>query len=205
MPFCVLTGTPGAGKTAVIRQLETAGHRVVEEAATDVIALDHALGRPEPESEDEFTGRILALQRQREELARSAAEAGLVFLDRSVICTLALSRYLGRRDPAWLAAEVERAIAEQRYGRAVFFLRHRGVVVPTAARRISFADSLVFEEVHRDVYTGLGFDVIDVPAGPVPARAAAILAAAGRGMPPGGTAAGSGAGASPAGLADRRG
>jgi predicted ATPase len=40
----VLTGAPGAGKTAIIRQLELDGFSVVEEAATDIIALWHAKG-----------------------------------------------------------------------------------------------------------------------------------------------------------------
>jgi predicted ATPase len=48
MPCYILTGAPGAGKTAVLRLLEVSGYRVVEEAATDVIALGHALGRAEP-------------------------------------------------------------------------------------------------------------------------------------------------------------
>lgn len=42
MPRYVLTGAPGAGKTAILRQLEIEGHAVVEEAATDVIALAQA-------------------------------------------------------------------------------------------------------------------------------------------------------------------
>ena len=33
----ILTGTPGAGKTAVVRQLELDGFSVVEEAATDIL------------------------------------------------------------------------------------------------------------------------------------------------------------------------
>jgi len=44
----VLTGTPGAGKTAILRQLELDGFAVVEEAATDVIALQQAQGVAEP-------------------------------------------------------------------------------------------------------------------------------------------------------------
>jgi len=45
MPGYILTGSPGAGKTAVLRLLEISGYVVVEEAATDVIALENALGR----------------------------------------------------------------------------------------------------------------------------------------------------------------
>ena len=38
----ILTGAPGAGKTAILRQLELDGFSVVEEAATDVIAAAQA-------------------------------------------------------------------------------------------------------------------------------------------------------------------
>ena len=44
----ILTGAPGAGKTAIIRQLELDGFSVVEEAATDIIALEQARGLAEP-------------------------------------------------------------------------------------------------------------------------------------------------------------
>jgi predicted ATPase len=40
----IITGAPGAGKTAIIRQLELDGFSVVEEAATDVIAAAQAHG-----------------------------------------------------------------------------------------------------------------------------------------------------------------
>lgn len=41
MPGYILTGAPGAGKAAVLRLLEVNGRVVVEEAATDAIALDN--------------------------------------------------------------------------------------------------------------------------------------------------------------------
>ena len=44
----IITGAPGAGKTAIIRQLELDGFGVVEEAATDVIAAAQAHGTVEP-------------------------------------------------------------------------------------------------------------------------------------------------------------
>jgi predicted ATPase len=60
-----------------------------------------------------------------------------------------------------------------------FFIRNQGFIEPTAARRISFADSLAFERVHEQTYRGLGFQLIDVPAGPLAERAALIRRAAG--------------------------
>ena len=44
----VLTGAPDSGKTTIIRQLELDGFSVVQEAATDVIALEQARGVSEP-------------------------------------------------------------------------------------------------------------------------------------------------------------
>jgi predicted ATPase len=168
-----LTGTPGAGKTAVLRQLEVDGHAVVEEAATDVIALESALGREEVWRDPGFIDRIVSLQRQRQESVL-VARTGAVFFDRSPVCTLALSRHLGFPPSQLLAAEVERVVAEGVYETTVFFIRNQGFVQPTAARRISFADLLVFEQIHEQTYGELGFHLVDVPAGPLPDRVALI-------------------------------
>jgi predicted ATPase len=62
----ILTGAPGSGKTALLRHLEVAGHAVVEEAATDVIALQQALGDQEPWQDPAFLDRIVSLQHRRE-------------------------------------------------------------------------------------------------------------------------------------------
>jgi predicted ATPase len=94
MPRYILTGAPGAGKTAILRLLETSGTVVVEEAATDVIALSHALGRDEPWRDRAFIDTVISLQRHRQDLVRLAGNA-TVFFDRSPVCTLALSLYLG--------------------------------------------------------------------------------------------------------------
>jgi predicted ATPase len=175
----VLTGAPGAGKTAIALRLEQAGHRVVAEAATDVIALEQALGRAEPWTCRDFTDKIVTLQQQRERQAGAAAGPDAVFFDRSPVCTLALSRYAGQPVSALLAAEVDRVRRDGVYAAAVFFVRNQGFVEPTAARRISFGDSLIFEDVHERTYRELGFDLIEVPAGPLEWRAALVLAAAG--------------------------
>jgi len=175
----VLTGAPGSGKTAILRLLEHAGHRVVEEAATDVIALGHALGRPEPWDGPDFADAIVSLQRRRQDWAESdRAGADGVFFDRSPVCTLALSRYCGWPVSPLLAAEVDRFVAD-RASTMVFFVRNQGFVEPTAARRISFEDSLVFEDEHERTYRELGFELIDVPAGPLERRAELVCAAAG--------------------------
>jgi predicted ATPase len=178
MPWYVLTGAPGSGKTAILRQLEQDGLTVVEEAATDVIALAHASGQAEPWARAEFPDRVVALQRRRERVAADHGQQ-TVFLDRSVICTLALSRFLSHPVSPRLAAEVDRAVAERRYGEAVFFVRGMGFVTPTAARRISQEDAETFEKVHEKTYRELGFKLIDVAAGPLADRVSVVKRAAG--------------------------
>src|SRR5580704_118967 len=78
----VLTGAPGAGKTAIIRQLELDGFSVVEEAATDVIALEQAKGIAEPWTHSSFIDSVADLRRKR--LLRASREPDEAPFPRSV-------------------------------------------------------------------------------------------------------------------------
>jgi predicted ATPase len=57
----IITGAPGAGKTAIIRQSELDGFNVVEEPATDVIDAAHARGTSEPGTDPSFIDVIARL------------------------------------------------------------------------------------------------------------------------------------------------
>src|SRR5882724_3487115 len=103
----ILTGTPGAGKTAVLRQLELDGFGVVEEAATDVIGLWHARGIVEAWRQPGFLEAIVELQRLRQIRASRLPDA-VQFHDRSPVCTAALAEYLGLAIPDALAGELMR-------------------------------------------------------------------------------------------------
>ncbi|WP_329426680.1 AAA family ATPase [Streptosporangium sp. NBC_01495] len=168
----ILTGTPGAGKTSILRVLEAQGYGVVEEAATTVIALEQARGEAEPWARPSFVDDIVALQRQRQ--TRTSAAANIQVYDRSPICTHALSTYLEHPISAALAAEIDRITHERIYERQVFFVRNLGFCEPTAARRISFEDSLEFERVHEESYRAFGYELVDIPAGRLTDRVAAI-------------------------------
>lgn len=174
MPAYILTGAPGSGKTAALRLLETLGYGVVEEAATDVIALSLALGHDEHWRDPGFIDQIITLQRRRQDAARAAAGTATVFFDRSPACTLALSRFLGFPQSPQLTREISGLLADGGYEPAAFFLRSQGFIQPTEARRITLEDSLVFERVHEQAYRDLGFQLIDIPAAPLADRVALI-------------------------------
>src|SRR5947209_18510057 len=103
----IITGAPGAGKTAIIRQLELDGFSVVEEAATDVTAAGQARGIVEPWTQPSFIDDIAKLQSDRQVRASYQPDE-VQFHDRSVVCTAALAVYLERPFPAFLRSELER-------------------------------------------------------------------------------------------------
>jgi predicted ATPase len=57
----IITGAPGAGKTAILRQLELDGFSVVEEAATDVITAALAQGADQPWTHPSFIDAVAKL------------------------------------------------------------------------------------------------------------------------------------------------
>jgi predicted ATPase len=150
----IVTGAPGAGKTAIIRQLELDGFSVVEEAATDVIADAHAQGTAEPWRHPSFIDAIAQLQRDRQ-IRASYQPDEVQFHDRSVVCTAALAVYLGYPLSPFLTAKLERIRKEAIFQNRVFFIRNLGFITPTEARRISFEDTVRFERIHGQTYRSL--------------------------------------------------
>ena len=169
----IITGAPGAGKTAILRQLELDGFSVVEEAATDVIAATQAQGAVEPWTHPSFIDVIATLQRDRQIRASYQPDA-VQFHDRCVVCTAALATYLGHPFSPFLTGELERVKKEAIYQNRVFFIRNLGFVTPTEARRISFEDALRFEKIHEETYRDFGFELVPVEPGSVAERVANI-------------------------------
>lgn len=160
----ILTGTPGSGKTSLLHELKSQGYSVVEEAATDVIALEHKWGNLEPWRQADFIDKITQLQKKRQ-IEASALPDELQVYDRSPICTLALSRYLGYSPSPCLFEEIERIEHENIYQRQVFFIENLGFCQPSEARKITFEESLLFEKIHAEVYTSLGYDLVKIAPG----------------------------------------
>jgi predicted ATPase len=170
----ILTGTPGSGKTSILHELKSQGYSAVEEAATDIIAREQMRGNLEPWLQPDFIDAIVRLQKQRQ-LEASMDPDELQWYDRSPICTLALSRYLGYPPSAYLLEEIERIESERIYQRQVFFIEHLGFCQPSEARKNTFEESLVFEKIHEETYTSLGYDLIKNAPEALPQRVHRIM------------------------------
>ncbi|PPE03082.1 AAA family ATPase [Holospora curviuscula] len=163
----IFTGTPGSGKTSSIIEFEKLGHTVIHEAATDVISQEQAKGCDAPWEEPEFVNQITRMQKKRQ----MNATGDLQFYDRSPFCTYALGKYLSYHknieftpSPV-LLDEINRCLKAEIYQNKVFFFENLGFIEHTDARKISYEDALIFEQIHLDVYKECGFDIMIVPKG----------------------------------------
>lgn len=163
----IFTGTPGSGKTSVIIELEKLGHAVIHEAATDVISEEQAKGMEKPWEEPEFVDQITHMQKERQ----VSATGDLQFYDRAPLCTYALGKYLAHwkglefKPSPVLLDEIDRCLKNGVYQNQIFFFENLGFIEHTDARKISYEDALVFEQIHLDVYKEFGFDIVMVPKG----------------------------------------
>jgi len=180
----ILTGAPGSGKTAILRQLELDGFSVVEEAATDVISAEQAGGTDEPWTHPSFLDSVARLQRDRQ-IRASFQPDSIQFHDRCVVCTVALAVYLEFPVSPFLASELERVQRDGIFQNRVLFVRNLGFVTPSDARRIGFEETVRFEKIHEEVYRDCGFELVPVEAGSLLDRVRAVKAVVGaRGDPP---------------------
>jgi predicted ATPase len=172
----IITGAPGAGKTAIVRQLELDGFSVVEEAATDIIGAADAQGKVEPRRHPSFIDTIAQLQKDRQ-IRASYLPDEVQFHDRCVVCTAALAIWLGRPFSPFLTGELERIKKKAIFQPRVFFIRNLGFVTPTEARRITFEETVRFEKVHEETYRDFGFEPVSVEPASLVERVGIIKAA----------------------------
>lgn len=161
----IFTGTPGSGKTSVIIELEKLGYDVIHEAATDAIAHAQAEGMERPWEGPEFIDKITLMQKERQ----MNAAADLQFYDRAPFCTYALGKYLSHwkgmefKPSPILLDETRRCLEKGVYQNRIFFFENLGFIELTSARKISYEDDLIFEQIHLDVYKEFRFDIVMVP------------------------------------------
>jgi hypothetical protein len=171
----IFTGAPCSGKTSVIQRLKKLGYVVVPESATYLIAAEQSKGILRPWENPDFVDKIILAQKE----SQMNASGDLQFYDRSPFCTYALGRYLSNRNnfvpSSLLLEEIDRCLNSKVYQNKVFFFENLGFIRHTDARKISYEESLIFEQIHFDVYKQFGFDLIVIPKKSIAERCKSIL------------------------------
>lgn len=170
--FLVLTGGPGAGKSALLEALRAAGHSVMDEAGRAIIQ-DQALigGRALPWVDPRaFAEAMLGWELRSLRLA--AGLPGPVFFDRGLPDVLGYLDLLGLPIPAHMQAAAERFP----YHRHVFLLPPwRDIFVQDQERKQSFAEAERTCAAMERTYRRLGYHIIEVPPAPLAQRLSFII------------------------------
>jgi len=162
--WCVITGAPCSGKTAVVDELARRGLPVVAEAARAHIDAEMKKGRSLDEIKSDpsrFERRILRIKLDIE--ARLPAQERL-FFDRALPDSIAYYRLEGL-DPA----EPLRHSRRVRYRRV--FLFERIEFMKDSARTEDAETAAHIERLIEEAYTDLGYAIVRVPVMPVAERA----------------------------------
>ena len=167
--WCVITGAPCSGKTAVVGELARRGFRVVPEAARAHIHAEMKKGRRLDEIKSDparFEGHIFRTKLAVE--ARLPAREQL-FFDRALPDSIAYYRLEGL-DPA----EPERHSRRVRYRRV--FLFERIEFMKDSVRTEDAETAAHIERLIEEAYTDLGYTIVRVPGMPVGERADFVIA-----------------------------
>lgn len=166
----VVTGGPGAGKTALLRALRQRGHAVGDDAARAIIHERKAAGlSPRPEALA-FAQAVLAREVAAHEGA--ASPSGVMFFECGVVDALGMLVESLPLSPG----ELESRLARHPYHRDVFVLPPWSeIYVNDDERDHPFAHAV---RVHAGIaqwYARCGYRVVEVPRLSVDARCAFVL------------------------------
>lgn len=166
----ILTGVPGAGKSAILDGLG-AGVYLVPEPAREVIAEQRASGGTGTSEQDPALFVHLLLARSIDKRAAAIeSDASTALFDRGVPDCIAYAVALGV-DPAPGVA----AAARYRYHPEVLLLEPwEQIYVTDDERTMSFDDTIPFHAALVDAYERSGYTVVTVPKGSIDDRVAFV-------------------------------
>ena len=167
----ILTGGPGAGKTAVLEELERRGYRVVPEAARTIIRNRKREGLPLRPPPLEFARQILASD-LRQYAAAAPLRSDLVFFDRGIPDSLGMLDQSERLS----SGDRRRFIERYPYHQPAFILPPwRDIYRTDSERDQTFEDAVHVHDHLRDWYEQCGYNLLEVPQGSIDERCAFVL------------------------------
>jgi predicted ATPase len=164
----VISGGPGSGKTTLLAELARLG--LPHEAEVARLIIQEQVrdgGTALPWADREMYTRLM-LQRSIESYLKHSSASGPVFFDRGIPDTLGYARLIGLDETQF----IELACRQYRYAPLVFLAPPwQEIYMHDAERKQDFTEAERTFEQLRNVYRECGYDVLEIPRAPAPARA----------------------------------
>ena len=177
MTLFVLTGSPGSGKTTLIRALRKRVITCVDEPARRVIAEQRAIGGRGTSEQDSALFVELMLDRAMADYHRHAASDEPVLFDRGLPDLITYAGHFGLD-----TSEIEVACQTYRYHPVVLFAPAWQAIYKTDEERtMSFEATVEFGNVLENAYTTLGYQIETLPLASIETRVDLLLSLVDRG------------------------
>ncbi len=172
----IITGGPGSGKSALVDALSQQGVCTMPEAGRAIIQDQVAIGGDALPWSDRGAFAELMLSWEMRSYRMALALKGPVIFDRGVPDVLGYLRLCGLSIPA----HVNRAAQRLRYNRRVFIAPPwREIFQIDAERKQSFDEAQATYQAMIETYSGLGYELIQLPLISVQERVNFLLGAIG--------------------------
>ena len=168
----ILTGGPGAGKTATLDILSQRGFACVPEVARTLINDRISAGLSARPSQSEFGEEILA--RDLSQYDQFLSQSHAIFFDRGIVDALGMLHECGRVSLGDAKAQIHMRPFDTK---VFFFPPWEGIYTTDSERDQTYSEAVQIAHKIRKWYGQLEFRLIDVPIGTPDERADFILAA----------------------------
>lgn len=162
----VITGSPGSGKTPILRELVRLGFVGVNEPAREIIAEQRAIGGSGVYDKNPQLFCDLMLARAIADYQRPGAAGEAAFFDRGIPDMVGYAELFALDTSAALSAS-----RRYRYDEVVFVLpAWPEIYVTDSDRQMTFESARAFGERVREIYLDLGYTIVEVPRDSVETR-----------------------------------
>jgi predicted ATPase len=167
----VLTGGPGAGKTAVLAELQRQGFPCVPEVARQIIQEQVQTGGTAVPWSDTACYAELMLERSISSFRELTPASQITFCDRGIPDALCYLQLIGHDD-----SEAVTASMTYRYAQKVFLAPPwRAIYATDSERKQSFEEAVRTCNLMIMVYEECGYEIVELPLVSPPERAEFIL------------------------------
>lgn len=173
----IITGGPGVGKTSLICALKAQGFQCVDEDAREIIKEQMKNGGDALPWKDSQAYTALMLKRSVDSYRLNEQSVDLCFFDRGIPDTLTYACLIELSDKE----EVELSVDKYRYNPIVFILPPwKEIYCMDEERKQSFREATDTFLMMKEIYTTVGYTLLEVPKVSVDGRVGFILNFIGR-------------------------